>query len=191
MTEAQPDTAPRRFTFADRCWQAAYRLAYPVARLWWAVRRPHHRGALVCVRVGPAILLVRQSYRRAWTFPGGGVRPHETPEAAARRELLEELGLAAMALHPAAILHGAWERQRDEVHVFELTLDRLPPLRLDNREVVDARLFPPDALPGLRLSGPARDYLAGRGLRSATSGSGDIRSTTCSNAALDEKSSRR
>ena len=137
-----------------------YRLAYPAARLWWAVRRPRHRGALVCIRVGGAVLLVRQSYRRAWTFPGGGVHPGEAPEPAARRELLEELGLPAPMLCPAAVLHGTWEGQRDEVHMFELILDRLPPLRLDNREVVDARLFAPAELPGLRLSGPARDYLA-------------------------------
>ena len=171
-------TLRQRATVQDRCWQAAYRLAYPAARLWWAVRRPRHRGALVCVRVGPGVLLVRQSYRRAWTLPGGGVRPGEPPEAAARRELLEELGLPAPVLHHAAVLHGTWEGQRDEVHVFELPLDLLPPLRPDNREVVAARLFTPDELPGLKLSGPARDYLAGRGLRSATSGSGDIRSTT-------------
>ncbi len=163
LTEAPAYMAPRRFTVADRCWQAAYRLAYPLARLWWAVRHPRHRGALVCIRVGAQVLLVRQSYRRAWTLPGGGVRPAETPEAAARRELLEELGLSIPALHPATILHGTWEGQRDEVHVFELALDRLPPLCLDNREVVDARLFAPADLPGLRLAGPVSDYLAACG----------------------------
>ena len=156
------------------------------------MRRPRHRGALACIRVNGHVLLVRQSYRPGWTLPGGGVRPAEPPEAAARREVLEETGLVLPALPLAAtVLHGIWDGRHDEVHVFEAHLDRLPPLRLDNREVVEARLFAPGSLPGLRLSGPAADYLALRGLRSGTSGSGDIRTTTCSSAAFVEKSKRR
>ena len=53
---------------------------------------------MVAVYVGPALLLVRSSYRTGWHLPGGGVRRGEMPEAAARRELAEEIGLAASAL---------------------------------------------------------------------------------------------
>ena len=146
-------------TLQDCAWRAAYRLGYPLARAWWQVRRPRHCGALVAIRVGPALLLARQSYRRAWSLPGGSVHPGETPDAAARRELREELGLQAPALQPAAVLSGTWDGRRDTVHVFEAALDRLPPLRPDNREVVAARLFAPAELPGLRLSGPVAAYL--------------------------------
>jgi NUDIX domain len=79
----------------DLAWRTAFRLGFPPARIWWWLARPRHEGAVVAVYVGPALLLVRSSYRVGWHLPGGGVRRGEMPEAAARRELAEEIGLAA------------------------------------------------------------------------------------------------
>jgi 8-oxo-dGTP diphosphatase len=75
---------------------------------------------MVAVYIGPALLLVRSSYRIGWHLPGGGVRRGEMPEAAARRELAEEIGLAASALLPAGVICGIWDGRRDRVHFFEL-----------------------------------------------------------------------
>ncbi len=116
-------------------------------------------GALVGVYVGRELLLLKSSYRTAWNLPGGGVRHGETPEAAARRELAEEIGLIANTLSPTGSAHGNWSGRRTEVHFFELRLDRLPELRLDNREIIAARWVMPEELPGMTVTGPVAAYL--------------------------------
>jgi 8-oxo-dGTP diphosphatase len=128
--------------------------------MWWRVRRPHHEGALVAVYVGRELLLLRSSYRATWNLPGGALRRGETPEAAALRELTEEIGLAAHELVSAGDAFGNWGGRRSRVHYFELRLDRLPELQLDNREIIAARLVSPDELPGMAVTGPVAAYLA-------------------------------
>lgn len=137
-----PSRAPRP-SLLDLAWRTAFRIGFPVARTWWGLTRPRHEGVAVAVYVGPALLLVRPSYRAGWHLPGGGVRRGETPEAAARRELEEEIGLSASALIPAGCTCTSWDGRRDRVHFFELQLVELPKLQLDNREIIEARLTSP------------------------------------------------
>lgn len=156
---ASPSSAGRRLL--DLAWRTVFRTGFPLARLWWRLRpQRQHEGALVAIHVGPALLLVRSSYRSEWNFPGGGIRPGEAPEAAARRELAEEIGVAASVLAPAGEASGIWDNRPDRVHFFELRLDRLPDLRLDNREIVAARLLLPEQWRDMRLTAPVVAYLA-------------------------------
>jgi 8-oxo-dGTP pyrophosphatase MutT (NUDIX family) len=148
-------------TFVDTVWQTAYRCVFPLARMWWWLSRSRHEGALVAIHVDKAILLVQSSYRSAWSFPGGGVRHDETPEAAAQRELIEEIGLAVDLLVPVGSACGRWEGRRDHVHFFELRLERLPVLRPDNREIVATRLVPAGDLRSMALTAPVIAYLNG------------------------------
>ncbi|AET93505.1 NUDIX hydrolase [Burkholderia sp. KK1] len=148
-----PGIEPARpATLLDLVWRMLLRLAFPLARIWWRVRRPRHEGALVALYVGQALLLLKSSYRSEWNFPGGSVHAGETPEAAAQREMEEEIGLPPHPLLDAGSVYGDWDGRKDRVHFFELRLDALPALRLDNREIVAARLASPDELRGLALT---------------------------------------
>ena len=150
----------RPSTIREAALQTAYRLGFPLARIWWRLRRPRHEGALVAVHVGPALLVVRSSYRIAWNFPGGTIRRGETPEMAARCELADEIGLAGYRLLPAGTDQGIWDGRMDRVHFFELRLEQLPELRLDNREIIGARLVPAAELRSMALTGPVIAYLS-------------------------------
>jgi 8-oxo-dGTP diphosphatase len=145
----------------DFVWRMALRLGYPLARAWWHVRRPRHEGALVAIYVGQSLLLVKASYRAKWNFPGGSVRSGETPGAAAQREMEEEIGLSSCTLLPVGSVYGTWDGRRDRVHFFELHLDRLPELRIDNREIVAAHLASPEELRGFAVTAPVAAYLSG------------------------------
>jgi 8-oxo-dGTP diphosphatase len=154
--------ATRPSALIDFFWRVGLRLAFRCARAWWSIRRPDHEGALVAIYVGRDLLLVKSSYRTEWNFPGGSIHTGETPEIAAQREMEEEIGLTSYTLVPAGSASGIWDGRRDRVYYFELHLDRMPSLRLDNREIVGAHLVSPEALRELPLTGAVAAYLDNR-----------------------------
>lgn len=87
------------------------------------------------------------------------MRRGETPEAAARRELFEEVGITAQALTPFGEASGRWGGHRGHVHLFELRLDRVPDLRLDNREIIGAMLVSPEQIRTMPVTGAVAFYV--------------------------------
>ncbi len=130
-----------------------------MAKLWWRISGKRHQGALVAIYVGPDLLMLRSSYRRGWNFPGGGVQRNESPEQAARREIHEETGLLAAALIAKGAFEGYWESRQETVYFFELRLNEMPAIRIDNREIVESRLVAPQEAAKMRLTGPVAAFL--------------------------------
>jgi len=148
----------------DQLFRLLYRLAYRGMRVYWALVRPRTHGALVALWSGGEILLVRNSYTPYHSLPGGYVRRRETALEAARRELLEEVGLSlgAEGLARVVDVHHGWEGKRDHVEIFEAELPERPRVRVDGREVVAAAFYPPARALALDLFPPVRQAIERR-----------------------------
>jgi ADP-ribose pyrophosphatase YjhB (NUDIX family) len=83
--------------------------------------KPVVAAVSVAMRRRDRLLLVRRGRAPAagvYAFPGGRVEPGETREAAARRELLEETGLAAGELEPLMAIRVDGTEQDYDLQVF-------------------------------------------------------------------------
>jgi 8-oxo-dGTP pyrophosphatase MutT (NUDIX family) len=113
------------------------------------VRRRLTLGARAVLLEGRTVLLVRQTYLPGWHFPGGGIEPGETGEAAAAREAMEETGYAVMG---RAHFHGLFLNRsevsnRDHVAVYVWRDFRGQHEFAPNLEIAECGWFPVDALP--------------------------------------------
>jgi len=109
-------------------------------------------GAMCMIeRDGGDLLLVQQSYRRRWGVPGGLLRRGEQPSAAARREVLEEVGIdVALIGEPAVVVD-------DEARRVDIVFRARPADGVDataarpcSPEIVSVRWFPIGDLPELQ-----------------------------------------
>lgn len=106
-------------------------------------------GALFFDQAG-RVLLVRPTYKPMWEIPGGYVEAGESPAAAVRREITEELGVA---LPVGALLVVDWAPHPAEgdklLFVFDggvLSPDQVAAIRVDGTEISE---FAFRARPGL------------------------------------------
>ncbi|MCU0241620.1 MAG: NUDIX domain-containing protein [Vicinamibacteria bacterium] len=122
-----------------------------------------HQGSVAILPVfeDGRILLVRQ-YRHPvqesiWELPAGRIDPGESPEAGARRELIEEVGLASEHLERVAYYYSSPGFCDERLYLFRATgLTSVPP-RPDPEERIESRPFTLDDARALIRSGEIRD----------------------------------
>lgn len=109
-------------------------------------------GAMCFIeREDGALLLVRLSYRRRWGVPGGLLKRGEEPVDAARREVLEEVGVDIDLTGEPAVVVDAAARRVDLVFRARLSAGEDPADAIPGSpEIVEARWFPIDGLPELQ-----------------------------------------
>ncbi|MBL8929762.1 MAG: NUDIX hydrolase [Kineosporiaceae bacterium] len=100
-------------------------------------------GALCAIENEGHTLVLRQHHRHGWTLPGGLLDRHETPDAAARREVLEETGLQIDPGDPVTVVVDPVERRVDVL--FVIVADHRPQAT-PRSEAVAARWLLPTEL---------------------------------------------
>jgi ADP-ribose pyrophosphatase len=124
------------------------------------VRQP---GSVAVLPVLPdgRIVLVRQ-YRYAvsdfvWELPAGRRDPYETPEAGARRELEEEVGLKAGALEPISTFWTTPGFCDEVMHLFRATALETVPARPEEDERIEPGHFTLDEAMAMVARGEIRE----------------------------------
>ncbi len=114
------------------------RAAYNLLRLAHRFLKLSARGAGVAVWHQDEILVVRHSYRPGWSLPGGRAKRNEEPRMTASREVSEEVGLELIPDDLVLI-----SQSRSGHSLFECELRAPSELRIDNREIVEAKFVDP------------------------------------------------
>lgn len=118
-----------------------------------------HPGAVCILPIDDEgrIWFVRQ-YRhptgeRILELPAGTLEPDEPPEVTARREIREEIGMAAGSLHPLGGFFAAPGYSSEYLHAF-LAKDLTPaPLPQDKDELIGVERFTAEEVAGLVAEG--------------------------------------
>lgn len=138
---------------------AALRSVHGLRIRWWRLRRVRVTGCRVVALDGAGrVLLIRHSYgSRHWMLPGGGIKRGEHPLIAAARELHEETALVLSGAVEIGVVTEMAHGGGNDVRVVAGWTGDAPP-RADGREILAARFFALDALPG-ELAGKLAELL--------------------------------
>lgn len=131
----------------SRLHRLALNVAHNLRHRWRRWRKVPLEGVTMIARDPEGrLLMVRLSYAEAgWSFPGGGAKRGEDMASAAVRELAEETGCEARLVTLVGRMEETLSGSPHTAHVYSCITDDFPVP--DQREVVEARYFPPHSLP--------------------------------------------
>lgn len=97
------------------------------------------------------VLLVKPTYKAGWEIPGGYVEPRESPKDAARREVLEELGIDVRIGRLLVVDWAPHPREGDKLlFIFDGgVLNDLPVSSAAPAEIEEVRFWTDGQLPEL------------------------------------------
>ena len=145
----------------DSLYRVSYRMAYPVWKFYLLQFQTRSQSAEVALWSNSRLLLIRNSYRQTYTFPGGFIHSDEDTATAAIRELYEETGISVKASQLRFSFACSYNIGRYEGHddIYECQLADMPALHVDNREVVEAQFMTVDTALALPLESHVARYL--------------------------------
>ena len=142
-------------------YKVLYTFLYQAHQVYCRIRHPEVFGSYVLCMHNARVLLIKNSYKRYWTLPCGGIASGETPTEAAIREAREEVGLELatedLLLRAKIIFEG--ENQKDHIHLFACNLSTKPAISIDHKEVESYAWVSKEELSSYTILTPIKPYI--------------------------------
>lgn len=108
------------------------------------------------------VLVIRNSYRTKYGFPGGHINPEETAIQAVVRELQEETSIIVKSSQLQQIQYTSYHRNNIVCSdtLFKCHLNKQPKITLDNREVIESQFIDSPQSKKLSLQDTVKKYLS-------------------------------
>jgi len=141
-------------------WGAIFTVAFQFLRIVFTLTKTRVKGAIVAIWHDGRILLIKKSYRKRWSVPGGMVNKGETWKQAAVRETFEEVGIRIHENDLMFIAEVIGELGPcDRSHLFQVKVDDPVDIEIDNREIKIAEFVKPEEAVKRELDENIRRYL--------------------------------
>ncbi len=128
-----------------------YTIVFIVFRTYWFLFRPHTYGGKVLIEDAEtgSYLFVRHGYgSQKWSLPGGGKKhDEENTVATVIREAQEETSLELRDVRLVGSYETTEEYKHDHVDCYHALAIDPSTLKIDGREIIEAKWFPRTALP--------------------------------------------